>query len=54
MKEACQNFLLDIKQINNLYELIVKESTNKATKKHIKELYNKTYLKSIQEKERDF
>lgn len=54
MKEACKNFLLDIKQINNLYELIVKESTNKATKKAYKELYNKTYLKSIQEKERDF
>lgn len=54
MKEACKNFLVDIKQINNLYELIVKESTNKATKKAYKELYNKTYLKSIQEKERDF
>lgn len=54
MKEACKNFLVDIKQIDNLYELIVKESTNKATKKAYKELYNKTYLKSIQEKERDF
>ena len=54
MKEACKNFLVDIKQINNLYELIVKESTNKATKKAYKELYNKTYLKSIHEKERDF
>ena len=39
MKEACKNFLVDIKQINNLYELIVKESTNKATKKAYKELY---------------
>lgn len=54
MKEACQNFIADIKQINNLYELVVKETIGKATKKAYKELYNKTYLKNIQEKERDF
>ena len=54
MKEACQNFIADIKQIENLYELVVKETVGKATKKAYKELYNKTYLKNIQEKERDF
>lgn len=54
MEEACQNFDLDIRQINNLYELVIRETTKKATKKAYKELYNKTYLKDIEEKERDF
>ena len=54
MKEACQNFQVDIKQIHNLYELVARETVGKATKKAYKELYNKTYLKDIQEKERDF
>ena len=54
MEEACQNFDLDIKQINNLYELVIRETTKKATKKAYKELYNKTYLKEIEEKEKDF
>ena len=54
MKEACQNFQVDIKQINNLYESVARETVGKATKKAYKELYNKTYLKDIQEKERDF
>lgn len=54
MKEACRNFVVDIKQINNLYELINRETAGKATKKSYKELYNKTYLQNIQEKEIDF
>ena len=54
MKEACDNFDLDIKQINNLYELILREIANKGTKKIYKELYNKTYLKEIEEKEKNF
>lgn len=54
MKEACRNFQVDIKQINNLYELVARETVGKATKKAYKELYNKTYLKDIQEKERNF
>mgnify|MGYP000143021306 FL=1 len=54
MKEACRNFQVDIKQINNLYELVARETVGKATKKAYKELYNRTYLKDIQEKERDF
>lgn len=54
MKEACENFDVDIKQIENLYELLLRETTGKATKKAYKELYNKTYLKNIEEKERDF
>ena len=54
MEDACKNFTLDIKQIDNLYELVKKETMGKATKKAYKELYNKTYLKEIEEKEKDF
>ena len=54
MKEACENFDLDINQINNLYELIIRETTSKSTKKAYKELYNKTYLRDIEEKEKNF
>ena len=54
MIEACSNFELDMMQIKNLYELILKEVSNKATKKAYKELYNKTYLKNIEDKEKNF
>lgn len=54
MEEACKNFELDINQINNLYTLIVKEIEDKATKKAYDQLYNKTYLRDIEEKERKF
>ena len=54
MFEACNNFNLDIEQIDKLYDLIIKETIGKATKKAYKELYNKTYLKDIEEKEKDF
>lgn len=54
MKDACVNFNNDISQINNLYELLLRETTGKSTKKAYKELYNKTYLKEIEEKEKNF
>lgn len=54
MSEACENFEADIIQINNLFELLVKEITNKSTKKAYKELYNKSYLIDIQEKDERF
>lgn len=54
MEEACKNFDADISQIGNLYELILKETTGKSTKKAYKELYNKNYLKEIEENEKDF
>ncbi len=54
MKEACENFKSDIIQINNLFELLVKETNNKATKKAYSELYNKSYLIDMQEKEEKF
>ena len=54
MEEACENFDVDVKQINNLYELIIKETTSKATKKAYKDLYNKNYLRDIEQNERHF
>ena len=54
MEDACENFELDIKQIDNLYELILKETAGRATKKAYKELYNKNYLRDIEENEKDF
>lgn len=54
MLDACENFELDMEQFNNLYELILREISGKSTKKAYKELYNKEYLKNIEEKERNF
>ena len=54
MEEACQNFELDMIQIHNLYELILREIANKSTKKAYKELYNKTCLRNIEDKEKNF
>ncbi len=54
MSEACENFNTDIIQINNLFELLVREINKKATKKAYKELYNKSYLTEIKEKEEKF
>ena len=36
MSEACENFAADIVQIDNLYELLLREIANKATKKAYK------------------
>ena len=54
MSEACENFNADTVQINNLFELLLRETTNKATKKAYKELYNQSYLTEIKEKEEKF
>ena len=54
MEEACKNFEVDLGQIENLYQLILREIAGKATKKAYKELYNNTYLKEIEEKEKNF
>ena len=54
MEEACKNFEVDLGQIENLYQLILREIAGKATKKAYKELYNNTYLKGIEEKEKNF
>lgn len=54
MEEACENLKADVAQINNLYELILREIATKSTKKGYKELYNKSYLIDINEKEAKF
>lgn len=54
MTEACEKFELDIEQFENLYQLILKEISGKSSKKAYNELYNKEYLKNIEEKERNF
>lgn len=54
MEEACKNFETDVIQIENLYELVLREIANKGTKKAYKELYNKTYLNDIESKEKNF
>lgn len=54
MEEACKNFDEDMIQIDNLYELILKEASGKSTKKLYNDLYNKNYLKQIESKEKDF
>ncbi len=54
MVEACNNFERDMIQIRNLYELILKEAASRSTKKAYKELYNKTYLRNIEDKEKNF
>lgn len=48
MKEACKNFENDLAQINNLYELLLKEISSKANKKMYKELYNIEYLEELE------
>ena len=54
MGEACENFDTDTTQIDNLYDLLLREISNKATKKAYKELYNKSYLTDIRDKEERF
>ena len=54
MEEACENFTSDMEQVRKLYELIIREITNKSSKKAYKELYNKEYLKNIEDKEKNF
>ncbi len=54
MIEACRNLILDVEQMNNLYELILREEAGRSTKKAYKELYNKDYLKNIEDKEKVF
>ena len=50
MKEACKNLEEDLVQINNLYTLLLKETTKKVTKKSYNELYNVDYLEKLENK----
>lgn len=49
MLEACKNLILDVDQMNNLYELILREEAGRSAKKAHKELYNKDYFRKIEE-----
>lgn len=49
MLEACKNLILDVDQMNNLYELILREEAGRSAKKAYKELYNKDYFRKIEE-----
>lgn len=49
MEEACENFQKDLKQIDNLYELIRREISSKATERAYNELYNSNYLRDIED-----
>lgn len=54
MEESCNNFQADMEQFNKLYDLILREISSKSSKKAYRELYNKEYLKNIEEKEKNF
>ena len=54
MKDACKNFNNDLKQINNLYALLLKEISKKASKKAYVDLYNIEYLKELEKKAEEF
>lgn len=54
MKNCCNILNEDVAQINTLYDLIIKETKKRATNRCYEELYNKSYLEDIQEKEKQF
>lgn len=54
MEESCNEFKTDMEQFDNLYSLILREVAGRSSKKAYKELYNKEYLKNIEEKEKNF
>ena len=54
MEESCNEFKTDMEQFGNLYSLILREIAGRSSKKAYKELYNKEYLKNIEEKEKNF
>lgn len=54
MESACKNFESDLIQIKNLYEIIIKEISGKATKKMYKDLYKPEYVQGLIESEKQF
>ena len=54
MDESWNEFKTDMEQFDNLYSLILREIAGRSSKKAYKELYNKEYLKNIEEKEKNF
>ena len=53
MQDSCEDFKTDMFQINKLYDLVLREISNKATKKAYVEEYNERYLKDIESNEED-
>ena len=54
MIDACEKLEKDIEQVENLYKILLKEIAGKSTKKAYKELYNKSYLLEIEDKDAKF
>ena len=54
MLEACDNAQNDLIEIQNMYSILLKEISDKATKKAYKELYNLQYLFDLQDGEKEF
>ena len=54
MLDACEKLQKDMVQIENLYQLLLKEIAEKSTKKAYKELYNKSYLVEMEDKDAKF
>ena len=54
MLEACENTQKDLIQIQNMYSLLLKEITDKSSKKAYRDLYNLEYLFDLQDGEEKF
>ena len=54
MIDACEKLEKDIEQVENLYKILLKEIAGKSTKKAYKDLYNKSYLLEIEDKDAKF
>ena len=52
MLDACKAMVQDVEQMNNLYELILREIAGRSAKKAYKELYVVDYIDNIEREER--
>ena len=52
MLDACKSMVQDVEQMNNLYELILREIAGRSAKKAYKELYIADYIENIEREER--
>ena len=54
MIESCVNVQKDLIQIQNMYSLLLKEITDKSSKKAYRDLYNREYLYDLEQSENEF
>lgn len=54
MVDACEKLEKDMEQVQNLYQILLKEVAEKSTKKAYRDLYNKSYLMEIEDKDAKF